>query len=61
MRLIYDDKSQEVVKAGDVFYFPAGHTAIVEEDLKIIDFGPGKELDEVMENVGKRMAELGGS
>jgi hypothetical protein len=33
----------------------------VEEDLKIIDFSPGKELDEVMENVGKRMAELGGS
>lgn len=59
IRLIYDDKSEEVVKTGDVFYWPAGHTAIVEEDLKLIDFSPEKEFGEVMEHVGKKMAELG--
>jgi hypothetical protein len=59
IRIIYDDNTKEVVKAGDVFYWPAGHTAIVEENLKLIDFSPEKELDEVMEHVGKRMAELG--
>jgi len=59
IRLIYDDKSEEVVKTGDVFYWPAGHTAIVEEDLKLIDFSPEKEFGEVMEHIGKKMAELG--
>jgi hypothetical protein len=59
IRLIYDDKSEEVVKTGDVFYWPAGHTAIVEEDLKLIDFNPEKEFGEVMEHIGKKMAELG--
>ena len=53
-------RTEELVKAGDVFYWPAGHTAIVEEDLKFIDFSPEKESDEVMQHIGKRMAELGG-
>lgn len=60
VRLIYADKTEELNKAGDVFYWPAGHTAIVEEDVKFIDFSPEKESDEVMQNIGRRMAELGG-
>jgi len=59
IRLIYDDNSDEVVKAGDVFYWPSGHTAIVEEDLKFIDFSPEKESCEVMEHIAKKMAEFG--
>jgi len=59
IRIIYDDKSEEVVKAGDVFYWPPGHTAIVEEDLQLIDFSPEKEFNEVMEHLAKKMAELG--
>jgi hypothetical protein len=57
-RLIYDDGSEEVFEAGDVFHAPTGHTAIVDEDAKFIDFSPTKELDEVMANVGRRMAEM---
>jgi len=59
MRVIYTDGTEEFVTAGDVFYLPAGHTGIVEEDIKFVEFSPTKEFDEVMENVGKRMAELG--
>lgn len=58
IRLIYDDKTDEIVKAGDVFYWKAGHTAIVEEDLKFIDFSPEKESAEVMKHIGEKMAEL---
>ncbi len=58
IRIVYDDKTEEVVKAGDVFYWPSGHTAIVEEDVKLIDFSPEKEFNEVMEHIGKKMAEL---
>ena len=60
IRVIYNDGSEELITAGDVFHLPAGHTAIVEEDLKFLEFNPSKEYDEVLENIGKRMAELDG-
>ena len=56
-RFIYDDGSEETFEAGDMFYAPSGHTAIVDEDLKFIDFSPTKEHQEVLANVGKVMAE----
>lgn len=57
-RFIYDDGSEEVFGSGDVFFAPAGHTAIVDEDVEFIDFSPSRELDEVMANVAARMEEL---
>ncbi len=60
MQVIYDDGKEEVIRAGDVFYLPPGHTAIVQEDIKFIDFNPTKEFDEVIGHVGKKMAELEG-
>ena len=58
IRITYDDGTMELLTAGDVFYLPPGHTGIVEEDLKILDFSPEKELNEVMGHIAKRMAEL---
>ncbi|HMB64025.1 MAG TPA: hypothetical protein VKN36_13180 [Eudoraea sp.] len=58
MRVIYDDNSEEVVSTGDVFNLPAGHTAIVEEDVKLIDFSPEKEFGELMAHIVKKMAEF---
>jgi len=60
IRLFYDDKSEELCSAGDVYYWPAGHTGIVEEDVKFIEFSPQNEFKEVMEHIGKKMAELQG-
>ena len=58
LRVKYDDGTEETITAGDVFYLPPGHTAIVEEDTKLIDFNPEKEYNEVMEQIGKKMDEL---
>ena len=58
IRMKYDDGTEEVITSGDVFYLPPGHTAIVEEDMKFFDFSPEKELNEVMEHIGKKMAEM---
>ena len=58
LRVKYDDGTEETITAGDVFYLPPGHTAIVEEDTKLIDFNPEKEYNEVMEHIGKKMDEL---
>ncbi len=57
-RFIYDDGTEEVFEEGDVFYAPAGHTAIVDKDLKFIDFSPTKENNELMANVGRVMSEM---
>ena len=59
-RFIYPDGSEEVYEAGDFYYAPAGHTAIVDEDVKFIDLSPHKEHQEVLAHVGKVMAEMGG-
>ena len=58
MLVKYDDGSEEVLRAGDVFYLPSGHTAIVQEALKLVEFNPTKEFNEVMEHVGRKVAEL---
>ncbi len=54
----YDDGTEETLNEGDVFYLPPGHTAIVQQDLKFLDFSPEKELDEVMTHIAKKMAEF---
>ena len=54
----YDDGTEEKLNAGDVFYLPPGHTAIVEKDLKMIDFSPEDELKKVMEHIEKKLARI---
>jgi ribosomal protein L16 Arg81 hydroxylase len=58
MLVKYDNGKEEVLQAGDIFYLPPGHTGIVQENLKLIDFSPTKEFNEVMEHIGKKMAEF---
>ena len=54
----YDDGQEELLTSGDVFYMQPGHTAIVEKDVKLIDFSPEKELNEVLEHIARKMAEF---
>ena len=56
----YDNGVEETLSTGDVYYMPNGHTAIVQEDVKLVEFSPSKEFNEVIEHVGRKMAELGG-
>jgi hypothetical protein len=60
MLVKYDNGTEERLTTGNVFYLPPGHTAIVEKDLKLIDFNPTKEFSEVMDHIAKKMAEFGG-
>ena len=59
MTLHYDNGEDEVVKAGDVFYAPAGHTGKIDEDIAVIEFSPEKEYMEVMTHIGKKMQAMG--
>lgn len=57
IRLKYPDGKEEIVKSGEVFYWPAPHTAVVDKNVKLIDFSPEPEFSQLMEHIAKKMAE----
>jgi hypothetical protein len=54
----YDDGSSEKLMKGDVFYMPPGHVGVVAKDVKLIDFSPSQEFQEVMDHIAGKVAEL---
>ncbi|MBU0982821.1 MAG: cupin domain-containing protein [candidate division Zixibacteria bacterium] len=52
----YTNGDEEVCKAGEMFYWPAGHTVWVEEDTSFVEFSPKHELKAVYDHIGKKMA-----
>jgi hypothetical protein len=54
-RFIYAYGSEEVYRSGEVYYAPAPHNAIVDEDTRLLDFSPQHEHDELIEHVSKVM------
>jgi hypothetical protein len=54
MKLTYDDGSAETIKAGEVFYIPAGHNGMMDENSSWIEFSPEKELQQVMAHLAKK-------
>lgn len=56
IRLKYADGKEETVNKGEVFYWPAPHTAVVEKDVKFIDFSPEPQLRTVLDHISKKMA-----
>jgi hypothetical protein len=61
IRIKYPDGKEEVVNAGEVFYWPAPHTGVVEKNAKFIDFSPEAEfaqvMDQIAENIQKQSAQ----
>jgi hypothetical protein len=55
----YEDGSEEVTNAGEVFYWPGGHTGWVEEDTVFIDFSPAAEFQVVSEHIARVMEQMG--
>lgn len=56
VKIKYPDGREETVNAGEVFYWPAPHTGVVEKNVKFIDFSPDGKFIPVIEHVGKKMA-----
>jgi len=55
----YDDGEEEVVRAGEVFYYPPGHVGWSDEETAWIEFSPEKEMNMVMDHIGKKMQGMG--
>lgn len=54
----YSDGKEEVCRAGEMFYWPAGHTVWVEEDTSFVEFSPRKELKKVYDHIGKKVESM---
>jgi hypothetical protein len=52
----YQSGASEVVTAGDIFYWPPGHTVRVSQDAEIILFSPQHEHGQVLDHL---LAQLG--
>ena len=52
----YSDGTEEVSRAGELFYWPGGHTVRVEEDTSFVEFSPRQELKEVYDHIGRKLA-----
>ena len=51
----YEDGAEEVVGAGEIFYWPSGHTVLVEEAVRMVEFSPHDQMSQVLAHVvGKR-------
>lgn len=60
LRIKYSGEKEDTVNAGEVFYWPAPHTGIVDKNVKFIDFSPDSKFIPVMDHLAKKMAEAAG-
>ncbi|PWB67833.1 hypothetical protein C3F09_12745 [candidate division GN15 bacterium] len=51
----YASGEEEVCRAGEAFYWPAGHTVWVKEDTSFMEFSPSRELKRVYDHVGQKV------
>lgn len=58
IHLRYDDGNEEICRAGEMFYWPAGHTVWVEEDTSFVEFSPKNELKEVYDHIGSKLESI---
>ena len=57
LTVTYADTTQEVVRGGDLFYWPPGHSVKVGEDAEVVLFSPQHEHGEVIDHM---LHKLGG-
>jgi len=60
LRCVYpgSDRPDEVAEAGDVYFFPAGHTLIYEEPSEVLEINPAAALQQVMDHFESVAARL---
>lgn len=58
VHVIYGDGSQEISRAGEVFYWPPPHTVRFEVDTEILEFSPRAGLRSVYEHIGRKLGQV---
>jgi hypothetical protein len=55
IRVAYAE-GEEILRAGDLFYLPPGHTPLVEEDTEFVEFSRSDEHEAVLDVVRRNVA-----
>jgi hypothetical protein len=56
----YADGREETNRAGDVFYWPGGHTGWTDEGVTFLELSPTAEILPVLDHLSKQMAASAG-
>jgi hypothetical protein len=56
VHMTHADGTEEVTRAGEVYYWPAGHTAHMQEDTAFIEVGPVGAMREFHEHAQAKFA-----
>jgi hypothetical protein len=51
----YADGSEEIVRAGEAYYWPPGHTVRVDEDYEAVEFSPSGPMNEIIAHLKTKM------
>jgi len=54
--LRFADGREETTRAGDVFYWPGGHTGWTDEGVTFLEFSPTLEILPVLDHLAKALA-----
>ena len=55
IHVTYANGSEETVNAGEVYYWPPGHTVRVDEDYEAIEFSPSDQMGELMDHLEAKL------
>ena len=52
----YSDGTEETTRAGELYYWPGGHTGWTDEGVVFVEFSPAKEIAPVLEHLAAQFA-----
>ena len=52
----YADGTEETSRAGDLYYWPGGHTGWSDEGVTFVEFSPAADLQPVLEHLGAQLS-----
>ena len=52
----YTDGTEETTSAGEMYYWPGGHTGWTDEGVKFVEFSPSDQIRPVLEHIGAKLA-----
>ena len=55
LTVTFKDGSEEKTQAGDLFYWPPGHTVRADEDTDMVLFSPQHEHTEVINHIDRKL------
>jgi hypothetical protein len=55
IHVTYSDGQEETVHAGEVYYWPPGHTVRVDEDYEAVEFSPSGPMGELLEHLSAKL------